>query len=336
MDNYTSSRIAMLRFIMIVGVVVLHTPPFVPIADVSNEAFPLIKSFFQNAFFRGSVPVLTFISGYLLFRSSLDTSPLKLYAKKARALAIPFLFFNLSLFALMSLAGMEIDKPLWDALFALNGEPVNYPLSFLRDMIVLMLITPLLGLALREGSLISLVGICVFFMGNYDGSLILRNEMPIIFFIGGMAAFHNVKMDAADKLALPCLALFIGLCLIVVHYRIPNTNMLRYTAPFLLWPAASLLHNTFVGKLCESLSKYSFFVFCTHAPVLASTWTVYEKAFQNAPYALYWVVAPMLTVVLLIALYESSMRFCGPLFRFVLGLPSASKKQAVEAVPEKA
>lgn len=336
MDTKTSSRIAILRFILIVGVVVLHTPPYVPITDVSSEVFSLIKSFFQNAFFRGSVPALTFISGYLLFRSNLDTSPLKLYAKKARALTIPFLFFNLSLFVLMSIAGMKIDGSLWNAMFSISGEPVNYPLSFLRDMMVLMLITPLLGLALRRGSLVSVIGLSVFFMGNYDGTLILRNEMPIIFFIGGMAAYHNVRMDIADKFALPCLALFVGLCIAVLYFKMPNTNILRYAAPFLLWPAASLLHNTFVGRACERLSKYSFFIFCAHAPVLAATWMLYEKEFQSVPYALYWVCTPAITVALLIAAYKAAMRLCGPLFRFVMGMPSAHRKLLAEPLPEKA
>ncbi len=65
-------RIAMLRLLMIIGVVVLHTPPYVSVTEIGPGIFDFIKALFQNAAFRATVPVLTVISGYLLFRSGLD------------------------------------------------------------------------------------------------------------------------------------------------------------------------------------------------------------------------------------------------------------------------
>src|SRR5688500_8098676 len=92
-------RIAMLRYLMIVVIVVLHTPPYVPISVIGSGLFDFVQAFFQTAAFRATVPVLTLISGYLLFRSGLDQHWTQLMKKKARTILVPFLFFNLIVLA---------------------------------------------------------------------------------------------------------------------------------------------------------------------------------------------------------------------------------------------
>jgi succinoglycan biosynthesis protein ExoH len=79
-----SQRIAILRFIMIFGVVLLHTPLYVDIGSVGNDWFSLTKAFFQSAVFRSTTPVLAMISAYLLFNARLDTQLAKLARKKTR------------------------------------------------------------------------------------------------------------------------------------------------------------------------------------------------------------------------------------------------------------
>ena len=76
----------MLRYLMIVGIVVLHTPPYVPVAEMGPGLFDFIKAFFQSAMFRATVPVLTVISGYLLFQSGLDQHWMRLAKKKTRTI----------------------------------------------------------------------------------------------------------------------------------------------------------------------------------------------------------------------------------------------------------
>ena len=90
-----SQRIAILRYVMIFGIVVLHTPPYVPLDQTGSDLFALVKAFFQHAFFRASVPVLTFISGYLLFKNNLDLKFSRLLRKKTTTILIPLILFNL-------------------------------------------------------------------------------------------------------------------------------------------------------------------------------------------------------------------------------------------------
>lgn len=339
-DHSVSNRIAILRFVMIFGIVVLHTPNYVPIAEVGSGWFDLTKAFFQSAVFRSTVPVLTFISGFLLFGSALDQQPRKLASKKIKSILVPFLFFNTLLLAAAfaaqarfnittSASLIPFDAMTWmNAAFGITSSPINYPLNFLRDLIVLMLLAPLFGLLLRKSAVLGLVLVTLVFLNNFDGHLILRADMPIIFYIGGMAAIRKWDMTALDKFAVPALALFLALCAAIIYFKVANTTYLRLAAPFLIWPAASLLHNTRFGDWCAAMSRYSFFLFVAHAPVLMACWLIYGKSGQAFPYPLFWFFAPVAVTAIVIAVYEVCMRLFPTAFRAVLGTSGARKRPA--------
>jgi len=342
LDTNVRDRFNLLRFVMIVGVVMLHTPEYVPITEVGSDWFSLTKAFFQNALFRTTVPVLTFISGYLVFQAKLDLAPMKLLAKKSRSLLLPFLVFNLSVLVAAWLAQTHagivlsrdlagFDPAIWlDAAFGLTGSPVNYPLNFLRDMMALMLIAPLMGLLIRGLPFIGLALCFWFFMNNYDGVLVLRDTMPIVFYMGGLAACRKWNLRALDAYAPHCLALFLLFCVAIVYFRIGNTTALRLISPLLVWPASALLMDSRIGPWCARMNKYSFFIFVAHAPVLMLSWQVYKRAGAGMPYPLYWAAAPLLTTVLLVWLYRIGMKIAPDMLQLALG-GRHRKAQAEEA-----
>jgi len=332
-EEEVRKRISMLRFLMIFGVVLLHTPPFVPIKEVGGGTFDLIKSFFQNAAFRTTVPVLTCISGFLLFRSMLDRKPGKLALKKFTTIVIPFLFFNLLLLAAVVVLEKGVGISLGDdlmpddvrgwanAAFGVFDSPVNYPLNFLRDLVMLMVLAPLFGWMLRHCPWLGLGAVLLVFMNNLDGRFLLRDVMAPVFYLGGLAAVRRWNLCALDRYALPCLALFVGLCMAVVAFRVANTNYLRMAGPFLIWPAAALLSSTAIGTWLARMSKYSFFVFVAHAPVLMATWIVYRPLAKAVPYPVYWLLAPVLTTAVLVVAYRIAMRIAPNAFGAVIAAP---------------
>lgn len=330
-DNAVSLRIDLLRFLMIFGIVLLHAPPYVPIAEVAHHPFDLFKAFFQHAVFRTSVPVLTCISGYLLFRSNLDRDLPKLACKKFRTIVVPFLVFNLGLLAVaLALhhgAGITLssdmipsDRKGWlNAAFGLSGAPINYPLNFLRDLVALMIAAPLLGWFLRHSPWLGLAVVALVYQFNLDGPFLLRNVMWPVFYVGGLAAVRNWNLRALDRYAPLCLALFLSLCAYVIAFRVANTNNLRLVAPLLIWPASALLAPTAFGQWLARMGKYSFFIFVAHAPVLLATSIVYKPFASYVPYPLYWVLAPVLTTALLVLVYLLAMRTMPVLFSSVIG-----------------
>lgn len=337
-------RIAMLRFLMIVGVVILHTPPYVPIAETGPGVFDFIKAFFQHAAFRATVPVLAVISGYLLFRSGLDQHWKRLLEKKLRTIVLPFLVFNFAVliaaFAAQHLLGLGMsyrllpfDLPTWmDAAFGFTQSPINYPLNFLRDLIVLMLLAPLLGWVLRRRPWTGFVAMVLVFFNNLDGALVLRDVMPIMFYVGGLAATRGWDLLALDRHALPCLGVLLALCVCVVHFRIADTTYFRFIAPLLIWPAAALLHDTWLGRWLQSHSKASFFIFLAHAPLLLVLSVAYQKLGGAIPYPLFWLAVPVVTVAVLCLVYRMLMRACPRLFAPLIGAGARGAHSAAPAL----
>ncbi len=317
-DNEVRTRIDMLRFAMIFGIVILHTPEYVNIADIGSGWFDLTKAFFQSAVFRCTVPVLTCVSGYLLFGSGLDTSASKLASKKFRTLLVPFFTCNtllaVALFLMQSHYRVPVSYQLYpfnpgtmlDAAFGFTKGPVNYPLNFVRDLLALMLLAPFLGWLLRRAALAGFFLTVVLFWFNVEGDLVLRNEMAIMFYIGGMAAVQRWDIKRLDKYAGLCLIVFLAICTSIVIFRIGNTTYLRFVAPFLLWPTTSLLVDTKAGRWLAARAKHSFFIFLLHAPVLILTYALYKRVDQSIPYEAYWFAAPLMTTWGLMALH----RFC--------------------------
>lgn len=331
-DTEISTRISIMRFVMIFGIVILHTPLYVPIDQVNPHAFDLIKAFFQDAVFRCTVPVLTVISGYLLFGSGLHTQPRLLFSKKFRALVVPFMVFNLPLvavvFLLQSFGTLGISyqlvpvnfSTLVDAAFSLTTAPINYPLHFLRDLFVLSLLSPIFAVLIRRAPLLGLILVALIFMRNFDGSLVIRTDMPVTFYFGGWCALHKLDIRRLDKHAMACIGLFAILCYSVVALKVENTTNLRLVSPFLVWPATSLLVRTRLGTWIARMGKYSFFIFLAHAPVLAAIWMLYLKYGSALPYPIYWIITPWLTAGLLIGVYHLCLTNIPTLFAWARGV----------------
>jgi succinoglycan biosynthesis protein ExoH len=318
---------------MIFGIVVLHTPPYIPLAETGPGAFDFIKAMFQHAIFRASVPVLTFISGYLLFRSQLDLQFKRLLLKKTRTILIPLIIFNLPIAVAVYLlqandfGGHAFSKdlhpfglPVWiDALVGLFTAPINYPLNFLRDLYILSLLAPILGIMLRRAPWAGLAIVFVIFWFNLEGAFILRNTMPIVFYIGGMAALQKWDLSKMDPFAVHFLIAFLLICSAVVLFDIENRNYLRLAAPALIWPAASLLVKSPIGTWIAGLSKYSFLTFLAHGPLLLVAFLAYENFMTWVPYWIFWVGTPLLVAVFLARVHIYSYRFFPKAMNVLLG-----------------
>lgn len=324
MNENTSRRIAILRALMIFGIVVLHTPLYVAMQDTGSTAFDFTKALFQSAVFRCSVPILTCISGYLLF-SAKPVPYADLIKRKARTLVLPFLVFNAALAPAMLITGYKSDGSWMHALnaaFALNGPPVNYPLAFLRDLFMLMLLTPVFRWMLRHyNNFLWLPVVFFFFHANLDGDLMVRNEMPPLFYLGALAARNRWDMRRFDNLSFSALFMFLAACVWYVMTRTANTEVLRMVSPFLLWPASSLLVNTNAGYWLERMSKYSFFVFLAHAPLLFLAWAAYKTVGIQfgIPYPLFWIACPVVVCAVLIVVHNVASAHMGRVFALFTG-----------------
>jgi succinoglycan biosynthesis protein ExoH len=315
-DSDVSNRISMLRFLMIFGVVIVHTPPNLEVNAMDGSLWAYFTSFLQNAFFRAGVPVLTMISGFLLFSGNSDLKYAKLLKKKAATLLVPFMVFNLGHIALQialrfatgTWLGEDLfaqDAETWmNSLFSLRKAPENDPLHFLRELIVLAVISPILGVLIRKAPVMGLAAVSLFFLTNSDGYLMNRSDMAIEFYVGGLAAVYQWNLKALDRFAYPALLVFTVASVAVSVFEISNITWLRLMAPVLVWSAASRLVDTPFGKWLARLSMYSFFIYVTHAPLMRICWIVFQKTMPSVPVPVFTAVAPFLFAALCIGIYK--------------------------------
>jgi succinoglycan biosynthesis protein ExoH len=332
LDSNIAQRIAVLRPLLIFGIVFVHVPGQLDQPSLMGSTwFDYVTGFFQIGLFRGTVPMLSLIAGFLLFRAGLDLAPARLYRKKFKTIAVPFLVFNVLLALLAaaiqyrtgfiymrSLVGVEARD--WiNALFGVKAVPFNYPLYFLRDLIVLLALAPLFGWILRRRPMVGLLAVALVFGCGFDGFLVRRDSSAVVFYIGGWLALAGRDLRAADRFALPALAVLCLLCAAMMAFRIDDNTFLVYTAPFLIWPAVSLLRGSPAWDWALGASKYSFFVFVGHAPLLELVYLGYRRLLPGLPYAAFWLLGPLLTIAALVALYEVLMRAAPRAFDAVIG-----------------
>lgn len=329
-----SRRISITRYFLVIGIVVLHTPPLTPLNQLDGSAFEWFRAFLTHGVFRALIPVLTSISGYLLFASGLHLSPAKLIGKKTASILVPLVLWNLPLavvlYVVQRYGWMSYDfraslHPVtlhaWvDAVVGLDDYPVNYPLNFLRDLFVLALLSPLFWQLLKRAPYIGLGVVFTVFLFNLDGPVVLFDAMMVTFYVGALAATQRWDLTRLDRYAVALLLLFVLICFTSIAFGIPNKKFLRLLTLPLVWPAMSLLVDTRFGDLLLRHAKHSFFTFLSHSVLLLASWLVYRRLPSGSlPYPLFWLIAPASIVVLGVVLDRQFKRWTPRLAAIMLG-----------------
>lgn len=171
-DLLQSKVIDFLRFPMIVGIVLLHSYlETIGGIDIPQNGIPVyhwLSFFISKVLAQIAVPLFFFISGYLFFyrvtfSCAIYTTKLR---SKMKTLLMPYLFWNMvvlagywgiALFSPVELTSgaykSVVDYTFYDYLLAfwkVNGTmPINGVLWFIRDLMIVVLFSPLLYWALR-------------------------------------------------------------------------------------------------------------------------------------------------------------------------------------------
>lgn len=318
---------------MVFIITFVHVPPILSTGELMPGIGGLIQGYFHQGIMKSGVPVLSCISGFLLYKSSLDKNLWKLARNKTRSLLIPMLLWNLPVLILIYLlqingllTGIKFQAYPLDLMTVLNGvlainsSPVNGPLFFLRDLYVLALLSPLIGIFLRSAPWLGLLVFFAIGLTNMDGGLVLRNEMLVTFYLGGLAAVRKWDLKRLDHLALPLALLFLAAALIV--FLIPELGFwFRILAPLLIWPTAALLVTSSVGEKLVNLSEYSFMLFLSHTLFLGVFSQLYFRILDDPMehWVMYWFTIPFIVALSAIATYRLAQCWFPNLLAIALG-----------------
>ncbi|WP_324172651.1 acyltransferase [Sulfurimonas sp.] len=174
-----------------------------------DTSFSYLNSFIQNiisqGFSRISVPIFFMISGYLFFTNFNILSYKSKVLKRVYTLLIPYLswsmivvliFFILQAipFASSFFNSMLIkDLSLNELFYKTWIDPINYPLWFLRDLIVLVVLSPIIFYFIKNFK--SLFFLIIGFIWLFGIEIPLYKSESVLFFaIGGYLSIVNEKL----------------------------------------------------------------------------------------------------------------------------------------------
>lgn len=297
-----SKAIACLRAPLIVGVVMLHANLFNLVTQWTGEApkWPGWLIFYfrniVNVLFPSCVAIFFLLSGYFFFTGE---QPKKIFyfkekwRSRVRTLLVPYILWNsiaLLLFYVKSsnlLGGLSMQSGeefsvvkylsgYW-AFYYSGDIPVNGPLWFVRDLMVVSLLAPLLYWLLRNRwvgavTLLALI-VCVSCGVNVDIHGI--DFYSILFFsIGAWLRLHNANLENIGKrVGVTALVLYLPVSFFMFNlgdspFYVALSLMatiVKFVA--LLYLLSTLYRNAILCRVPE-LSARSFFVYALHGLII--------------------------------------------------------------------
>lgn len=339
LNKEESQRLSILSFPLIVGVVIAHAYK----ADVgfSTGSIGLVETSAVTSFIRdciarvvarSTVPVFFMISGYLFFINFDGTraSFLSKMTSRAKTLLVPFLIWNIANLAVMAmLQSMPSMQQFFsgnnariasfggfdylNAIFGLDRTPIAYQFWFIRDLMVLVILSPVIYLLTRQFAVATLVVLSLGWFGLLWPFYIPSPEGIFFFFIGSLLACRKKSIFPFDDhapwiVAAYLVAVVLDVFLLGSRAGLYVHNFTVFLGAFALmslsrsvlrWPR---LKNSLIG-----LGAAGFFVFAAHEPLLTIFRKIVYKAIvpdSDLCILVLFFLIPSLVLVLLVQTYK--------------------------------
>lgn len=285
-----SAAISWLRFPLIFLIILLHCYSVVKLDGPRNTYFRAIYPFSLWLGETG-VPGFFFISGYLFYLSK------KTYIQKLNTrihtLLVPYLLWNailLLLYLIAYAAGypqninyrsiteygfIDYIRLFWDRGTYDNGNfvPLLCPFWYIRNLLIMSLLSPLLYFIIRYGRELFLLIVSAWWMMTYHNAFI---PQTILFFSLGayfsILSINPLEWISNNKKLILTLFVIFALSDIAMHtmYGTPINLQAHRLALIFNIPALLLLADFCIKRGCSSklLPNAAFIVFAVHYPIV--------------------------------------------------------------------
>lgn len=331
-----SLRLKLLNFPLIVGVVYIHAYGMeIGFAGVElgpahlDRLTDVVRTLVSQGVARLAVPMFFLISGYFFFNGFNGRSYLDKLRTRSRTLLLPYLFWTCCFAAVVtcgrhlaglgpyfgegSLSGLSLWE-LGNALFGVTRVPAAYHFWFIRDLMLLMLLSPLLRLLLGVAPLSWLAALfLVWVSGKWP--LLVPDVVGVLFFsLGGYVALRDRSLFFFDRCGWWPAVLYVPLLVADVVWYEAWFNVTLHRCGIAVGLAAVLFLTRYLlaaercGGVLLRLSGASFFVYAAHEPLLGVVRTV---AFRYLPLdtplvaLIVYLAVPLLVILLLLFLHRA-------------------------------
>ena len=300
--------------------------------------FDFLIRFFGHSLPSVCVPCFFLISGFLMFNQSIFST--FIYQKKLKSryhsLLVPYLTWNFIGFLIFlvkmhpalsshfpSLNGFRVDievflMSFWDTNLPKDiniGGPIDFPLWYVRDLILLVLASPIIYWLIRKlkSVFVVLMGIVWFFNLQLSIGIPLLSGQSLFFFpLGAYFAINRVDFaEIAKKAWWAPFAFFIIAPVGAMVWSEPVCNLLPKAIIIIGCIAVFRMASYFLEKkqvkINTFLSNSSFFVFALHGLLITKMMNIAIKVVpSDAPGMglLLFFVVPAITIVICLITYK--------------------------------
>lgn len=292
------SVIDIARFLSIFLVVLIHVSP-PTVAPNSHSPSVVVFSFIRPGLTNGAVPLFFLISGYLFFRDFAPDNYLPKLRRRVRSLIMPYVLWSAIYVIAIQLwyrspwahpQAAERNTLDFFHLDSLRSVFLQLTISspapqfwFLRDLIVLVFLSPILYWLIRRGGLIFVLPFAVAWAMNINAGMsrfAISSTGLTFFTLGAVFAQHQaINVDSTYALFVSLLGWFITGCLrqYVKALWLPDLLPLEtLCAIAVIWETAQLIHNTSWRHLFAFCAQFSFVIYAGHI----LTENLLEKTFR--------------------------------------------------------
>ncbi|NAW51338.1 acyltransferase family protein [Elizabethkingia argentiflava] len=345
-----SSVIQLLRFPLIVLVIFVHMLPFelkkmkwsLQGYDIYNNITELISHYIG----RLPVPCFFLFSGYFFFikvsewNASIYFSKLK---KRIKTLLIPYLIWNILHILTVYLKNLifyqfgkgwdegyhEIRTlPLYDLLW---GRPINYPLWYLRDLIVMMILTPFYYYYYKYtkiyGLMLSLMIYLLVLESNIPG---LSTTAIFYFGLGSFMALSGRNMLAFSirysKVAIIMAVIALGMTSYYTgshFYEYCMRIFIVFGVIVMLFLGYKLYKYEKLKNTLIALTSSVFFIYALHTIYilgwLKGGWLKTPLSTSYSGKLLGYFLIPFICIGMIFLLYRLMKRFCPKILSLMIG-----------------
>lgn len=279
-----------LRTWMSFAVVVIHSWNYNhgEVINCYSGISDVIQILFSQGICRVAVPVFFFISGYLFYNGLKDWDWLQYFSKIRRrihSLLVPYCLWNVFGWLLFCLKNFFVDgkKNIWTKYTPLEvlwsnseGCPFVIPLWFIRDLMIVVLLSFLIYLLVKRMRLWGLVLIGLLYVSNIWIPFSGFSSVSTFFFAAGCYCqiFEKDPFNISKLVAWVSAVIFVLMLFLIVlcWNRIPINGHLHATltifGTILVFKLASLITVDKYSRIYNSLASASFFVFAVHEPYI--------------------------------------------------------------------
>lgn len=331
-----------LRFPLIVAVVFIHSNPSDVVFNGQSaginynlSVYEEIRYFISEIVARIAVPSFFFISGFLFFRK-MDYFNIGIYVqklkKRGRSLLIPYLFWNLVVVLFFYLAQTFLKGLLsgnnllivdytwqnWIQAFwngnAGENMPINYPLWFIRDLMVVVVFSPIVywGIKRLQSFFALLLGTLWLFNLWID----ITGFSIVAFFFFSLGAYWGINkmnfIETFNRLFPYSLWGYIILSVCNLLYKeydwcsyVHKASILVGLSMFISLTSHCLKKQ--IWKTNTNLAHSSFFIYAYHGMPLALMIKLLVKVLYpqtNIDFIIIYIICPFITIVLGLCIYK--------------------------------